>query len=117
MPATAVGSANGKSTSASTNRRPGNWYRTSTQATTKPNTALTAAAISDAPTLSRYDATTRGSLMVCQNASHVIDAVRAGSVISGTMTMRQRYSSVNPIVILKPGRTERLVTIATGLVD
>ena len=25
--------------------------------------------------LSRYDATTRGSVIVCQNASHVIDAV------------------------------------------
>ena len=41
------------------------------------------AAMSAAPTLSRYDATTRGSLIVCQNASHVSDAVRAGSVSSG----------------------------------
>ena len=30
--------------------------------------------------LRRYDATTRGSLIVCQNASQVSDAVRAGSV-------------------------------------
>ncbi len=90
MPATAVGRANGRSTSESTRRLPGNGYRTSTQATISPNTALTVAAISDAPILSLYDATTCGLLIVVQNASHVIVAVRAGSVINGMMTMRHR---------------------------
>jgi hypothetical protein len=49
MPATAVGSANGRSTSASNKRRPGNGYRTSTHATSSPNTAFTAAAANAAP--------------------------------------------------------------------
>ena len=53
MPATAVGSANGRSISASTSRLPGKSYRTSTHAASAPNTAFTSAAISDAPTLSR----------------------------------------------------------------
>ena len=48
------------------------------------------AATKDAPMVSRYDATTRGSLMVCQIAFQPIVAVRAGSVSSGTSTMRQR---------------------------
>jgi hypothetical protein len=48
------------------------------------------AAMSAAPTLSRYDATTRGSLTVCHIALHPIAAVRAGSVRSGTITMRHR---------------------------
>ena len=37
--------------SESTMRRPGNEYRASTQATIRPNTALTLAAISEAPML------------------------------------------------------------------
>jgi hypothetical protein len=69
MPATAVGSANGRSMSASINRWPGNRYRDSTQATSNPNTAFTLAAASAAPTLSRYDATTRGSVTVSQNGA------------------------------------------------
>ena len=47
MPLTAVGSANGRSTTASINRRPGNRYRTSVHATTNPNTALIIAAITE----------------------------------------------------------------------
>ena len=53
MPATAVGSANGRSTSASTIRLPGNLYRTSTQAASKPSTLLMLAAINEAPMLKR----------------------------------------------------------------
>ena len=44
MPETAVGMANGRSTIASTSFLPGNEYRTSTQATISPKTALIAAA-------------------------------------------------------------------------
>ena len=43
----------------------------------RPKTALTLAATNAAPTLSLYDATTRGSLMVCQIAFHPIVAVRS----------------------------------------
>src|SRR4051812_6708274 len=66
IPATAVGSANGRSISASTTRFPGNSYRASTHATRNPKIAFTAAAASAAPTLSLYDATTRSSLIVRQ---------------------------------------------------
>ena len=51
MPETAVGSANGKSTIASTRRFPGKEYRTSIQATANPNTALITAATNEAPRL------------------------------------------------------------------
>jgi hypothetical protein len=37
-----------------------------------------------------YEATTCGLLIVAHSASHVIVAVRAGSAISGMMTMRHR---------------------------
>ena len=53
MPATAVGSAKGRSTSAETRRLPGNSVRTSTQAINSPNTALISAAIAAAPKLRR----------------------------------------------------------------
>ena len=68
MPATAVGRANGRSTSPSTSRRPGNEYRVSTQATSSPKTALTSAAAKDAPKLSRNAARVRGSVTICQKA-------------------------------------------------
>ena len=64
MPATAVGSANGRSTSASTMRRPGKCSAPAPTPTSSPNTRVDDAATSDAPMLSRYDATTRGSLTV-----------------------------------------------------
>src|ERR671911_440481 len=105
MPATAVGNANGKSTKASTSRRPANSYRTSTHATMKPKMPFTHAATNDAVSVSRYDATTRGSDTVAQNASQPIDAVRTGSVLNGMSTMIDRYSNVNPNVTRKPGNT------------
>ena len=49
MPETAVGMANGRSTTASTNFLPTNEYRTSVQATISPKTALIVAAASEAP--------------------------------------------------------------------
>ena len=53
MPATAVGRAKGRSTSPSSKRLPGKWYRSNTHASSSPNTALTAAAPRAAPMLSR----------------------------------------------------------------
>jgi hypothetical protein len=66
MPATAVGSANGKSTMASTSRLNGNVYRTRTQATMRPNITLISAAIKEAPKLRRSDASTLGAMIVSQ---------------------------------------------------
>src|SRR3954463_11920176 len=71
--------------------------------------ALTAAAIREAPRLSRYEATTRGSVMVAQMVSHEDANVFSGSVHSGISTIRLRYRIVNPIVSLKPGSTRRRV--------
>src|SRR5512138_1420813 len=105
MPATAVGSANGRSTSASTIRRPGNSYRTSTHATSSPHTALTIAAASDAPKVSQYDARTRGDVTAVQNAGQVIDAVFKNAAASGISTIMLRYSSVKPSARSKPGST------------
>ena len=51
MPATAVGSAKGRSMIESNSRSPGTRCRISTQATRKPNTALTAVAMNEAPKL------------------------------------------------------------------
>ena len=52
IPATAVGSAKGRSTRASTRRRPGKRYRASTHATQRPKTALIDAATAEAPKVS-----------------------------------------------------------------
>ena len=90
IPATAVGSAKGRSMSASTMRRPGKSYRTSTHATSMPNTAFTVAAASDAPRLNLYEATTRGSVIVSTNTGQLVVAVFIGSVISGTSTISVR---------------------------
>src|SRR5580698_3914896 len=99
MPATAVGNANGRSTSESTNFRPGNVYRTNTHATRSPNTRLMSAAISDAPKVIRYDATARGSEITCQKRGHVMDAAFRNVAESGISTIRHKYETVNPRVI------------------
>ena len=44
----------------------------------------------DAPSVSRYDATTRGSVTMCQNCAHDERAVFRKSVGSGISTMRLR---------------------------
>src|SRR6478609_130645 len=69
--------------------------------------AFTTAAISEAPRLSRYEATTRGSVIVARIVSHDEANVFSGSVHSGISTIRLRYRMVNPIVSLNPGRTRR----------
>ena len=56
-PATIVGSANGRSTSALTTALPGKWSRTSTQAISVPVTALIAATTSEMTTRQHERAT------------------------------------------------------------
>src|SRR5688500_13255419 len=120
MPATAVGSANGKSISASNNLRPGKEYRTSTHATINPITALISVARIEAPKLSLYDANTSGSRhTVPQNSSHVSVDVFTTSAPSGINTIRLRYVSVEPSERPKPGSTRvrrrpRRGAISTG---
>ncbi len=64
MPATAVGSAKGRSTAASIRRRPGKRYRVSTQARITPKTVSMAAAASAMPKLTRKAARIRGSVAI-----------------------------------------------------
>src|ERR1035437_7050275 len=107
MPATAVGSAKGRSTKASTIFLPGNRYRTKTHATSRPKPALIPAAMSDAPNVSRYDASTRGDVTASTNAGHVMVAAFRDVPPSGISTIRPRYSMVYPSVRRKPGRALR----------
>src|SRR5579864_6398456 len=114
IPATAVGSANGKSTSASISRRPGKRYRVSTQAASTPNTELISAPMKDAPKLSRYDARTRGADTVSQNACQPRPALRKKMVASGIRTISPRYARANPRASPNPGRTVRRTTLTAG---
>src|SRR5688500_2280117 len=108
IPATAVGSANGRSISASKNRRPGNVYRTRTHAMISPMNALISVAKIDAPKLSLYDANTSGSRQtVPQNWSHVRVDVLSTSAPSGISTISVRYVSVYPSDSPNPGSTLR----------
>ncbi len=51
---------------------------------------LTSAATNDAPKVTRYDATTRGSVTVAQKAEPVSSAVRVKTVARGISTIRLR---------------------------
>ena len=68
-PATIVGSANGRSMSELTMPLPRNESRTSTHATSVPNTPLMSATSSDAPSVSLSAATASGAVTACQKAS------------------------------------------------
>src|SRR5450631_2554225 len=107
MPATAVGSANGKSTMASMSRLNGNRYRTKTHAMTSPNTALTAAASSAAPKLNRSEATTLGAVTTAQKCPHPESRLRKNVADKGIKTINDRYSMVYPSVSPNPGITRR----------
>jgi len=105
MPATAVGSANGRSMMASNSRRPGKRWRVKAQAMMNPNTALIAAASSAAPKLRRSEASTRGVVTTCQNLAGPSSAERRKAADRGSSTISDTYSSVHPIVRPNPGST------------
>ena len=90
MPATAVGSAKGRSISASTMRRPGIGWRTSSHASSTPNTMLTAAAAAAAPMVSWYAATARGLATVCHHSAQLSVAALMNRPASGTSTSSER---------------------------
>lgn len=58
--------------------------------TRHPNTALIAAAMKEAPKLSRYEASTRGSIVVCQNCFQLIIPEWMNTVDSGMSTRMPR---------------------------
>src|SRR5882724_9951833 len=103
MPATAVGRAKGRSTTASTNRFPGNSYRASTHPTSKPATALIPAAVSEAPIVKRYDASTRGVVAASQKCVQPMDALLKKTALKGIKTIKLKYVSANPRDSPNPG--------------
>src|ERR1700735_2420623 len=104
MPATAVGSANGKSTSASAMRRRGKRERLSTQAKSKPNARLARLAMSALPTVTRRSANTRGRSTMFRKPCQPRPAVNHSITASGPTTMIPSHSKVRVRLGAKPGR-------------
>ena len=71
----------------------------------KPNTALMAAATSDALKVSRYDASARGSVAIRQNSGSGKLAPFITSAAIGTSTITARNMPEKPSVSPKPGST------------
>src|SRR3954447_15732771 len=96
MPATIVGSANGRSISALTNALPRKRSRTSTHATSVPATALTAATRIDRTSVSLSAATACGAVTASQNAARPPSVDRATTAASGISTMTLSHSVATP---------------------
>src|SRR5262245_10242787 len=71
----------------------------------KPKTAFTHAARNEAPNVSRYDASARGSVAMRQNSSSGKLPARMISAAIGISTMNVRNNPANPSVSPKPGST------------
>src|SRR5260370_1083895 len=97
MPATGVGSANGRSIIASTSLRPGKRVRTSTQAISSPAGTLNAAAPSATPKLRRRAASTRGLLIEATKPAIPNSHGRSVSAGSGSTTSSPTPARGTPI--------------------
>src|SRR6478735_5054077 len=107
MPATAVGSANGMSTIASSMRRPGNRYRTSAQTTSDPTSRLTSAAANESPNDNSNAWSTRRLVTAATKALNERAADFRNNAASGIRTINDNQRIVVPSVIPKPGMTLR----------
>src|SRR5262245_59249356 len=89
--ATIVGSANGRSITASTNRLPTKSSRVSTHATSSPNTALTRVTPIEIVRVTRNDSNAALEVTVNQNACHppLADCHTIAASGSRTMTLNQ----------------------------
>src|SRR3954447_4106773 len=96
MPATIVGSANGRSMTALTNALPRKRSRTSTHATSVPAAALIAAARIDRTSVSFSAATACGAVTASQNAARPPSSERATTAASGMRTMTLSHSVATP---------------------
>src|SRR4051795_11693931 len=96
MPATIVGSANGRSISALTNALPRKRSRTSTHATSVPATALIAATRIDRTSVSLSAATACGAVTASQNAARPPSVERATTAASGISTITLSHSVATP---------------------
>src|SRR5436309_3186901 len=84
-----------------------------------PNTTFSAAASSDAPKVSLYEATTRSDVTAAQKAPQLKVKVFRNTADNGISTINARYSSVKPSDRWKPGMTRNAVllevVLATGM--
>src|SRR3954469_14277701 len=96
MPATIVGSANGRSMSALTNALPRKRSRTSTHATRVPASALTAATKIDTSSVSFSAATACGAVTASTNACRPPSVERATTAASGIRQMTDSHSVAAP---------------------
>src|SRR4051794_10441611 len=96
MPATTVGSANGRSISALITRLPGNSSRTSTQATTVPKTALIAATTSAVSSVSSSALTDWRLETVSQKCAMPPSVDFATTAASGRRTIRLSQTVATP---------------------
>src|SRR4051794_37927594 len=104
MPATIVGSANGRSMTALTNALPRKRSRTSTHATSVPATALTPATRIERTSVSFSAATACGAVTASTNACRPPSAERATTAASGirTTTLSQSVATPSPSVRAGP---------------
>ncbi len=103
MPATEVGSANGRSSSASSRRRPGKRVRTTVQASNRPSGRSMAAARAAFTRLNRSAAAVRGSARVCSTAGRPCCQGCAIRAASGSSTIADSQASVSPRLRPNPG--------------
>src|SRR3954453_10818088 len=96
MPATIVGSANGRSITALMTALPRKRSRTSTQATSVPATALIAATRIDRTSVSFSAATACGAVTASQKAPSPPSSERATTAASGIRTMTLSHSVATP---------------------
>src|SRR6185295_486722 len=96
MPATIVGSANGRSISALTIPRPRKRSRTSTQATSVPATALNAATAIESASVSFSAATACGAVTASRNAPAPSPVERATTAASGISTITLSHTVAMP---------------------
>src|SRR3954452_16744448 len=108
MPATIVGSANGRSMSALTSALPRKLSRTSTHATSVPASALTAATRIDRTSVSFSAATACGAVTASTNACRPPSVERATTAASGirTMTLSHSVATPSPSAPEPPGAAE-----------
>src|SRR3954451_15853377 len=108
MPATIVGSANGRSITALTNALPRKRSRTSTHATSVPAAALIAATRIDRTSVSFSAATACGAVTASQNACRPPAVERATTAASGmsTMTLSHSVATPSPSAPDPPGAAE-----------
>src|SRR4029453_9496571 len=96
MPATMVGSANGRSMRAPKTRLPGNSSRTSTQAIRVPTPTLTTTTTRATANVSRSAARACGVVAACQNGAAPSRDERHTTAASGSSTIKLRYRVTVP---------------------